>query len=158
MKVKLELPAFIEYLEGGDHFEVRPPTNPYEVFRYRQGGNVGIIYRNDKDTLLTLSGLAVSAYRAFRMGKPCATMSGSKRASALRRLIVRDGNKCWYCGYVPVSDEPLTIEHLLSRSSGGNHKIENLALACVECNTQADNLPVVQKVALRELKQKERNK
>lgn len=38
---------------------------------------------------------------------------------------------CFYCGR---DDEPLTIEHLVPLSRGGDHSISNIVLACMDCN------------------------
>ena len=49
----------------------------------------------------------------------------------------RDGDRCFYC-HLRLSVETATIEHLQNRGHGGNNKIDNLVLACPECN-QARN-------------------
>lgn len=70
----------------------------------------------------------------------------------LARLAERDGVNCHWCG-IETHDyrEPLpshankrhmrTVEHLVSRSNGGGHSIENLVIACYRCNTSRGGNP-----------------
>jgi hypothetical protein len=51
---------------------------------------------------------------------------------ALRRLVFgRDGQKCVYCG---LASGPFQIDHKFPWSRGGRHELDNLCVACVECN------------------------
>jgi HNH endonuclease len=57
---------------------------------------------------------------------------------AATRRIVRDraGDTCEYCG-LPQVRSPLAslqIEHVLPRKHGGTDDVQNLALACIDCN------------------------
>ena len=48
----------------------------------------------------------------------------------------RAGNRCEYC-LRPQEASPLVslqLEHIIARKHGGNDGLENLALACAECN------------------------
>lgn len=47
-----------------------------------------------------------------------------------RAVLRRDGPGCHWCGaeYAP------TLDHVIPRSMGGSDKIENLVLACEDCN------------------------
>jgi 5-methylcytosine-specific restriction endonuclease McrA len=48
----------------------------------------------------------------------------------------RAGNRCEYCQLHQV-DSPLAtlhIEHILPRQHGGSDSLDNLALACIDCN------------------------
>jgi 5-methylcytosine-specific restriction endonuclease McrA len=51
----------------------------------------------------------------------------------------RDNFRCVYCGKrddPPAYDgEGLTLDHLIPRDHGGNHKPANLVTACVSCNS-----------------------
>jgi hypothetical protein len=54
------------------------------------------------------------------------------------RQIVRDraGNRCEYC-QLPQHLSPiaqLQIEHIVPRKHGGGDHLDNLALACIDCN------------------------
>ena len=44
----------------------------------------------------------------------------------------------------------VTFEHLLAKSLGGKNHIDNLALAHGVCNNKAGNLPVIDKLWIRE--------
>jgi len=60
------------------------------------------------------------------------------RAAILNRknLLRRDGFRCQYCGR---KDLPLTIDHLVPKSRGGESSWENLITACRACNTFKGN-------------------
>jgi hypothetical protein len=48
----------------------------------------------------------------------------------------RAGNRCEYC-QLHQSDSPLAvlhIEHILPKKHGGSDEMDNLALACIDCN------------------------
>ena len=54
------------------------------------------------------------------------------------KTIVREraGNRCEYC-QLHQDDTPLAIlhvEHIIPRKHGGSDDVENLALACIDCN------------------------
>ena len=59
-------------------------------------------------------------------------MSPATRATVRERA----GNRCEYC-QLHQDDSPLAvlhIEHLIPRIHGGTDDLENLALACIDCN------------------------
>jgi 5-methylcytosine-specific restriction endonuclease McrA len=53
-----------------------------------------------------------------------------------RNILKRDGHKCVYCGR---ADLPLTIDHILPKSKGGDDSWENLVAACLPCNNRKGN-------------------
>ncbi|MCX7930160.1 MAG: HNH endonuclease [Chlorobi bacterium] len=53
-----------------------------------------------------------------------------------RNILRRDGFSCQYCG---TRSAPLTIDHVVPRSRGGNDTWENLVTACVPCNNRKGN-------------------
>ena len=53
-----------------------------------------------------------------------------------RNILKRDGHKCAYCGR---ADLPLTIDHVIPRSKGGDDSWENLVAACLPCNNRKGN-------------------
>ena len=48
----------------------------------------------------------------------------------------RAGNRCEYCGLRQEHDHfhPFHVEHIVARQHGGSDRLENLALACQQCN------------------------
>ena len=50
-----------------------------------------------------------------------------------KNILRRDAYKCAYCGR---SDLPLTIDHIVPKSRGGNDSWENLVCACTKCNNK----------------------
>src|SRR2546423_11703610 len=52
-----------------------------------------------------------------------------------RRIFVRDRFRCQYCGQKRSAHE-LTLDHITPRSQAGRSTPENLATACVPCNTR----------------------
>src|SRR6476646_7183109 len=52
------------------------------------------------------------------------------------RVRERAGNRCEYCK-LHQEDSPLAalhVEHIIPRVHGGTDRLENLALACIDCN------------------------
>ena len=52
------------------------------------------------------------------------------------RVRERAGNRCEYC-QLHQEDSPLAVlhvEHIVPKVHGGNDEVENLALACIDCN------------------------
>ncbi|MCI0714708.1 MAG: HNH endonuclease [Chlorobi bacterium] len=50
-----------------------------------------------------------------------------------KNILRRDSHRCQYCNR---SDVPLTIDHIIPKSKGGDDTWENLAAACVKCNNK----------------------
>jgi len=64
-----------------------------------------------------------------------------------KNILRRDLYKCQYCYR---SDVPLTIDHVIPKSKGGDDSWENLVSACVNCNNKkGDRSPDEAKMALR---------
>lgn len=71
-------------------------------------------------------------------------------------LLEKFNRKCVYCGKEGI---PLEIEHIIPKSRGGTDRIDNLAIACRECNQKKSNktaeefgFPDIQKQAKKTLK------
>lgn len=71
-------------------------------------------------------------------------------------LLEKFTRKCSYCGK---ENAPLEIEHIIPKSRGGTNRVDNLCLACRECNEAKDNLtaeefgyPEIQKQVKKTLK------
>src|SRR2546423_861584 len=60
-----------------------------------------------------------------------------RQTAGMRRLriFVRDQFRCQYCGQRRAAHE-LTLDHITPRSQAGRSTPENLATACVACNTR----------------------
>lgn len=72
-----------------------------------------------------------------------------QRKSLVKRLLASQGMFCCYCEILmepaPVPGEPrhpraMTLEHLQRRTEGGSNRIDNMALACHECNCNRGSL------------------
>jgi len=71
-------------------------------------------------------------------------------------LLEKFDRKCVYCGATNV---PLEIEHVIPKSRGGTDRIDNLVIACHECNQKKGNktaeefgYPEIQKLVKASLK------
>lgn len=52
-----------------------------------------------------------------------------------KRLLAADGSQCAYCQTtVENSGQPLTVDHILPSSQGGETTFENTCFACRRCN------------------------
>lgn len=64
-----------------------------------------------------------------------------------KNILRRDGHRCQYCGR---GDLPLTVDHVLPLSRGGDDTWENLVCACVGCNNRkGDRTPQESNMSLR---------
>lgn len=63
----------------------------------------------------------------------------------------REQGKCFFCGK-ELTFEEATLEHLLAKIHGGNNTLHNTTIACSECNRDVGQLPIVQKILLRDMK------
>jgi hypothetical protein len=63
-------------------------------------------------------------------------MSKSRLTQQQRQLVnQRSGGCCEYCiSQALFSPDPLSIEHIIPRSRGGTHELDNLAVSCQGCN------------------------
>jgi len=71
-------------------------------------------------------------------------------------LRARDGDRCWLCGAPmdfnakPNSANAWSVEHLLSRSLGGPHRLENAVLCHPRCNRVLGCRALHDKIRLRD--------
>lgn len=57
------------------------------------------------------------------------------RAALIEALRQRDGDGCYLCRRTLALSE-MTIDHIISEHLGGSHDIENIAIACSDCNAR----------------------
>lgn len=62
----------------------------------------------------------------------------SGRSRMRKKIADRWGPDCVWCGSPAGISGWLTIEHLVPRAQGGTFDLDNLRLACVECNNDRD--------------------
>lgn len=62
------------------------------------------------------------------------TLRTQQRLTVIKKLRQRDGYHCWYCKLPFVNVLSVTVDHVIPRSKGGRHNLENLRLACKVCN------------------------
>jgi 5-methylcytosine-specific restriction endonuclease McrA len=65
-------------------------------------------------------------------------MTTKQKKSKKANLIEEFGAKCWWCEH-NFSPEKLTLDHLRPKSKGGSNSLENLRLACFNCNNSRGN-------------------
>ncbi len=53
-----------------------------------------------------------------------------------KNILRRDSFRCQYCGS---QSHPLTLDHIIPRSRGGQDSWENLVAACIPCNNRKGN-------------------
>lgn len=57
-------------------------------------------------------------------------------------VIVRDKRTCQYCGKAKLYKQQLNVDHIVPESQGGAYTIENLVVACKQCNHRKGNRSV----------------
>jgi 5-methylcytosine-specific restriction endonuclease McrA len=56
-------------------------------------------------------------------------------------LLARDGNRCRWCDVPFTSGNPPTMDHIVALKDGGTDRLDNLVLACAQCNNDRANAP-----------------
>lgn len=127
---------------------VLPPTNQWEVVRFKTINGVSVVYTN-KHGRLTFTGESDKAYEAYKNNKNWKAVDRKRNVLKQKKaqIATRDGKKCFSCLKKLGFDE-LTIEHLLSFSHGGSDNLNNLCLLCEPCNKEFGNLPITKKIEL----------
>jgi len=131
--------------------EVLPPTNQWEVTRYRANGETHVLYVNRRG-YLSMSDAVKSAVFAFLGHQSWSAGVATKRKPVkeveIRALLKRDGDECFLCGLALGEDR--TVEHLVALAHGGPNHIANKALAHELCNNVMGHLSLMEKIRLRE--------
>ena len=129
---------------------VQPPTNQWEVVRFRTVNGTSVVYENKRGHL-TFTGESKKAYQFFSEGRRWKAVDRQRKSlRALKiELAMRDGKKCFFHGG-EYSYDQLTIEHLLEFSKGGSDHPYNLCLACDECNKAVVGMTITQKMQYRD--------
>ena len=71
--------------------------------------------------------------QSLRKGKHHPSKEVRARKWMLRMLVRSQGGCCWYCKK-PVPREHITVDHVVPLSRGGLDTVENMRLACSQCN------------------------
>ena len=83
-------------------------------------------------------------------------MSGPVNLGKVDQLRARDGGRCWLCNAPinfkaePNSPTAPSLEHLIPQCRDGPNGLENLVLCHPPCNRQLKDLPLVDKIKLRD--------
>jgi len=148
----LDIDKFKDWIirQGG---EIIPNTSEYELLRFK-GKSIGVIYntRNVSGKFVDISIMEFHKHKVWS-GKPHRVNRKTTYRKQKIKILERDGYKCFYYGERLLDD--ITIEHLISLTSGGRNILGNMVLAHEKCNQEAGNLSVYQKV---DLAIKKRNK
>lgn len=151
----LELKDFVGIEDWIRHCggEVLKPTNEWEIVRFRANGQVHVAYKN-KHGRVSNDKYISEAVKHFMAGRrvPMSAVKTKRQTTYSKHksaLLHRDGRKCFYCGY-HMTDEELTVEHIIALDKGGPNTLENMCLCHEECNAMADNLPIIKKIELRD--------
>lgn len=101
---------------------------------------LGYLSIGDTDRTGTLCSVALphevpAIQEQITTATPASDRADYYRDSTLRtQLFERDGWRCRYCGEA-VTSKTATLDHILPVSKGGKNDPENLATACLMCNS-----------------------
>lgn len=143
--------------------EVLTPISDYEILRVVINGGTHSAYKR-RTGRQTWPETLVELYRQYRHGGYTPRLAlaqrglSGNRKGRLVKLAERDGWRCWYCdcaiqplGYADIPGAaPGSVEEVCPRQIGGPVHIGNQVIACKSCNNKAANLPVVEKVKMRD--------
>lgn len=63
-----------------------------------------------------------------------------KISSAVRKIVyAKDQGRCYLCGN-PVDEETFEVEHKVPVAKGGTNNLDNMYVACHECNTMKNSM------------------
>ncbi len=108
---------------------------PLNICRVRRA--VVLLYENKAEMLENGSGFIHSAHSDFpipsviRLAAMVRRPPQSERKLTRFEIFKRDQYTCQYCGK---ETRQLTIDHVIPRYRGGQHRWENVVSACVPCN------------------------
>lgn len=141
--------AFRDWLSGCGA-QVLEPTNEWEIARFKAGDQTCVIYRNKVGGVRYSSEFAEQVWKAFTSGAAWRAAPATKRRQMTphkRSLLNRDGDLCFFC-QAPMSDDNMTVEHLVAITHGGPNHISNLFLAHRGCNVAAGRLSAPEKIRM----------
>lgn len=131
--------------------EILSPTNQYEIARFVIKGETGVIYQGKKGISFS-NRLAEQVYHNFESNKNIYLGEKKKRTSYSKMkevLLSRYGRKCFYTGE-EMTDEEITVEHLIPLSKGGKNTIDNMVLCRKDINTKLGNISLYDKIRCRD--------
>lgn len=142
---------FIEWLRN-QGAQVLPCTNPYEIARFIAHGKTHVVYENQRGRIRAM-GFGAQCVEMFEQGGRLAMGYARKASRPLwkkkQAVIERDGPWCFFC-HRELTFEEATLEHLVAKVRGGPDHLDNLALACENCNSGIDNMTLMDKIRIRE--------
>lgn len=73
--------------------------------------------------------------RRIRLGgvKRCKSQRERSRRDQLKAYWLKRGKSCAYCK-TPLTEENITVDHIIPKSKNGSEDTENLAPCCLSCN------------------------
>lgn len=131
--------------------EILDETNPYEVARFVVKGQTAVIYQGKKGISFS-NKLAEEVYFNFENNKKIYLGEKKKRTSYCKikeALLSKYGNMCFYT-LEPMTEEEISVEHLVPLSKGGVNNIENMVLCKKEINALLADKSLVEKILFRE--------
>ena len=147
-QVQPQLGTFSDFLVARGA-EVFPPSNEWEVVRFKTSKGLSIIYTK-KNGELTFTGEALTAWKAFKTNLSWRALPATKRKQSppeIQALRKRDGDGCFFCLHF-VAQEDESEEHLLALTNGGKDHLANKVLAHKECNRLAGHLTLAEKIKI----------
>jgi hypothetical protein len=140
---RLKIDKFKKWLHSYG-VEILPPTNDYELLRFR-GSETGVLYTSGKTSNLYTDD-AVICYLQNKKWEGGVISTGRKKnyINEKKAILKRDGKACFYCGLL--MGEDITLEHLIPLVSGGKNTLSNMVLCHEKCNNNAGSLPISKKV------------
>ena len=109
---------------------------PMTVITWKRA--IGMIYGRNNAEVITMYSDAVHEHEMAVLRLLYRDFPASLRKeirypkASKRKIMVRDGNQCVYCGAI----KNLTIDHIIPKSKGGKNTYENCVTACYTCNNK----------------------
>lgn len=148
VKKRADLKNFIVTVGG----TLKKETNEYEVARFIFKGETGIIYEGKKGISFNKP-IAKQVYFNFE-NKIFAHLGEKKKRQVKYKaekeaLLLKNGKKCFYT-LEEMSDDEISLEHLIPLGKGGTNNIDNMVLCKRSVNMDLGNKDILEKFKVRE--------
>lgn len=78
-----------------------------------------------------------------KSAKTQANQPPPSKVARQRLKLLKATPRCGYCGMC-ITDQEASIDHILARSRGGRNIIENMLLACCDCNSEKSDRSLIE--------------
>lgn len=122
---------FALYSDGSPKAKIIDACNDFRIYDWREWSQLSL--EEGEFGLRTVSAVykcpEIILYTRYDK-VPCLKASFSRRT-----IYRRDNNTCQYCG-IKMTNDDISLDHIVPRCQGGVTNWENIVVACLDCNSR----------------------